>query len=344
VTGTVSVVVPCYNYGRYLEACVQSVLTETRLDVEVLVIDDCSSDETPQVGARVARDPRVTFRRHERNIGHIATYNEGLTWASGDYTALLSADDLLTPGALFRAVTILDATPSAGMAYGRVLRFHTDPPTAHGSEWRPHVWTGTDWVAQRCKTGTNPIASPEVLVRTSLYKALGGYRSELPHTGDLEMWLRVAAHADVIYLRGADQACYRVHPLAMSRTVFETSIQDLRGRKACFDNFFDQNGYLLDDAKSLRERVDEALAREALWRACRAFDRRRLQQVSVDELESFAKDAYPRATSLREYQGLRLRRRLGPRLAPQVQFALPSVYAHRAREWLWWRRVYGTGV
>ena len=65
-----SVVIPCYNYARYLEACVESVLSQG-VKVQVIVIDDCSSDETPAVGAALAMDPRVTFLRHEVNQGHI---------------------------------------------------------------------------------------------------------------------------------------------------------------------------------------------------------------------------------------------------------------------------------
>src|SRR5271166_3335342 len=106
----VDIVVPCYNYGRYLRACVRSVLTQEGVDVRVLILDDCSLDNTEEVGRQLAmEDPRVEFRRHAANRGHIATYNEGLLeWASGDYCLLLSADDMLTPGALSRATKLMD--------------------------------------------------------------------------------------------------------------------------------------------------------------------------------------------------------------------------------------------
>src|SRR3954466_1183486 len=121
MTATVSVIVPCYNYAHFLANCVNSVLTQAGVTVDVLIIDDCSSDDTATVGADLATDSRVNFRRHEKNIGHIPTYNGGLEWATGDYTVLLSADDLLTPGALARSTGVMDSNPSIGMAYGRVL-------------------------------------------------------------------------------------------------------------------------------------------------------------------------------------------------------------------------------
>ena len=123
---SVSVIIPSYNYAHYLPGCVDSVLSQPGVEVEVLIIDDCSSDDTPLVGQRLAGDPRVTFRRHPVNQGHIATYNEGLEWASADYVAVLSADDLLVPGSLARAVGALDACPSAGFVYGRPVYFETN--------------------------------------------------------------------------------------------------------------------------------------------------------------------------------------------------------------------------
>lgn len=95
---TVSLVIPCYNYGRYLRACVESVLRQDGVTLRILVIDDGSTDDSAAVAAALrARDPRVDVLRHARNRGHISTYNEGLEWATGDYTVLLDADDLLTP-------------------------------------------------------------------------------------------------------------------------------------------------------------------------------------------------------------------------------------------------------
>jgi glycosyltransferase involved in cell wall biosynthesis len=123
---TVSVFVPCYNYGRFLPDSVGSVLSQDGVDVEVLIIDDASTDDSSEVGASLAAsDPRVSYVRHARNLGHIATYNEGIDWASGDYLALLSADDMLTPGALKRAAYLMDRHPAVGFVYGGVVKFHS---------------------------------------------------------------------------------------------------------------------------------------------------------------------------------------------------------------------------
>ncbi len=334
-----SVVVPCYNYARYLKACVDSILSQG-VKVHVLIIDDCSSDETPVVGTALAKDPRVTFLRHETNQGHIKTYNEGLALATGDYTALISSDDLLTPGALKRAQAVLDAHPDVGMVYGHSLYFQSNDqlPKPRTGEPRLDIWEGRDWIAQRCKTATSSISSPEVVVRTSLQQQLGGYRVDLPHAGDLEMWLRFAAYGRVAFLAGVDQAFYRKHPASMQATTFNSSLADIVQRKAAFDAVFDAHGAAIAYVDELRRMTDRALAREALWDACWSYDRRRLDRVCVDDLEAFALETYPESRSFMEYWGLRWRRRLGPRWPPLLKLFLPSSYFHWVRGQLWWRR------
>jgi glycosyltransferase involved in cell wall biosynthesis len=100
----VDVVVPCYNYGRFLRECVHSALSQEGVAVRVLIVDDCSPDDSEAVGRQLAaEDPRVEYRRNPVNRGHITTYNSAFDWLRAEYTSFLSADDLLTPGALRRA-------------------------------------------------------------------------------------------------------------------------------------------------------------------------------------------------------------------------------------------------
>ena len=211
----VSIIVPCYKYAHFLDECVGSVVTQPGVDVRVLIIDDASPDDTPAVAAALAaRDSRIAYRRHAVNQGHIATYNEGLAWADGDYTVLLSADDMLTPGALLRATRLLDAHPEVGFVYGPAVTFAGEPRPqpripSEAIQWR--VWQGREWLEAMCASNLFYISTPAVIVRTRLQHELGGYRAELPHAGDTEMWMRFAAHAAVGEILDADQAYYRIH-------------------------------------------------------------------------------------------------------------------------------------
>jgi len=334
---SVDVVVPCYNYARYLRGCVNSILSQPGVEVRVLVIDDASSDETAAVGRELAAsNSAVEFRRHEVNKGHIATYNEGLLgWSTGDYVVLLSADDMLSPGSLGRAVRVMERDKSIGMVYGPTVHFEreTELPTITSTEFEFTRWSGEEWLQGRCRAGHNVITSPEVVVRGNIQRAVGGYCSELPHSGDLEMWLRIAAVSDIAYVRRVPQAFYRVHSRSMMRTVFRGSFVDLRHRKAVFDAFFRHHSATVRDADRLYEEANRTLAREALWDACRAYDHNEVEASQAKELEDFALTIYAEATSLPEYSALRRRRRLGAAVCHRTQvFAVPAL-VRRVRRW-----------
>jgi glycosyltransferase involved in cell wall biosynthesis len=343
---TVSVVVPCYRYGRFLPDCVGSILDQEGVDVRVLIIDDASPDDSADVGRRLAAaDARVEVRVHERNKGHIATYNEGLLeWADGDYCVLISADDQLTPGALARATAVLEQHPNVGFVYSHAIDWDdsTPKPSPRGVAEGATVWSGPDWFATVCRGGYCVVSGPSVVVRTSVHHQVGGYLPHLPHTADLELWLRLAAHADVAFLKGVDQAIYRIHGSQM--TVERVPLLDLQQRKEAFDAVFDAHGDRVPDAPRLRRTVDRKLAKEALWRACRAYERRQMDSVPIEELYRFARAAFPRYERLPEYWGLRWRRRVGPRTAPYLQPLMLSAVHRKIRNMLLWRRLTREGI
>lgn len=346
---SVSVIIPCYRYGHFLEESVGSALDQQDgVDVRVLIIDDASPDDSAEQARKIAaRDPRVEVQVHERNRGHITTYNEGLMdWADGDYTVLLSADDKLTPGSLVRAAALLDAHPEVGFAYGHPIHFQHDkplPPARTESQgWS--VWPGHWWLERRFRAGTGCITSPEVMVRTKLQREVGGYDPELPHAGDIEMWMRFAAHADVGYVRGVDQAYYRLHGANMSKVDFGGQLDDLSQRLIAYNAVLDKCAGLLPQRQELADAVNRKLARQALWRASRAYDRGRTEQVPVDELVAFAKKCWPEYQRLPEYRGLTVRKQVGPTVMPYLQPLVLSAFAHKYREKMWWRTWLRTGI
>jgi glycosyltransferase involved in cell wall biosynthesis len=338
---SVSVVIPCYNYGHFLPECVNSVLTgQPGVDVRVLIIDDASTDDSAQQAKQIAADDsRVQVITHSVNAGHLATYNEGLlSWADGDYAVLLSADDRLTPGALSRACALLDAHPTVGFCYGHPLRFiHPGPLPAARTESRGWaVWPGYWWPVRRFREGQGCITSPEVVMRTTLLQRVGGFDARLPHTGDIELWMRLAAHSDVGYVRGADQAYYRTHRNNMSKA--QDLLSDLAHRRLAYEVTLERCGDTLSELRQeLSDTVHRKLAWQALWYAARAYDRGRTDQVPVDELIAFARDCWPNVSSLSSFWGLRLRQRLGPAVMPYLQPLVLTAVARKVQEWWWWQ-------
>lgn len=314
---TVSVVVPCYNYARYLRECVESVLGQAGVDVQVLIIDDASTDDSARLAAQLAAaDARVGVRVHPSNHGHISTYNEGLEWATGAYTVLLDADDVLTAGSLQRACELLEAHPGVGLVYGAapVFRDGDRRPPARNGPPRWTIWPGREWFELRCRATENCIRSPEAVVRSSLLRRVGGFRQELPHTADLELWMRLALYADVGHIGGPPQAYYRDHPASMHRQRFGTELADLQQIGAAFTLLFRDHRESIADCDRLDDVVRRTLARRALQAACRVYDRGERDPAEAVGLEQLAVTTYGAVEHFEEMQELRRRQRLGPRL------------------------------
>jgi len=274
--GTASVVIPCYRYGNYLPDAVAAALDQPGLDVEVIIVDDASPDDSREIAEGLAHDdPRVRVIAHTRNQGHIQTYNDGLDAATGDWVALVSADDLVTPGSLTRAASLMVAHPSVGFVYGRARHFSGNPPAPALDDVRWITWTGAQWLAERCRAGNNVIASPEVVMRGSVARSIGGYSPALPHSGDLEMWMRAATVADVGYIVGADQALYRQHESNMHNVVFgssqlETAAVDLAHRWSAFQAVLDGPARRLERHDQLEASARATFVGEALNKAAAA--------------------------------------------------------------------------
>ncbi len=281
---SIDVVIPCYRYAQYLRACVQSVLDQEVDDLRILILDDDSPDDTPAVAeALIREDERISYRRHTANLGHIATFNEGIAWTRADYMLLLSADDHLLPGALQRAMALMDTSTAMGLCIGQALELRADGSTRRlamdvgPADAAAVVLGGTDFVRWIVRSGArNIVPSPTAVVRRSLLQRLGGYRADLPHAGDLEMWLRLAAHGTVGIVK-AYQAVYRQHAASMSNAYYGDNIlTDLQQRKTAFDAFVLTCGDAMPEADRLYAQLLQPLAREAVGYASEAFNDRRM--------------------------------------------------------------------
>jgi len=278
---SVDVVIPNYQYGRFLRDCVTSVLTQGIRQLRVLIIDNASTDNSLEIARQLsAEDDRVQVVTHPRNLGHIASFNEGIDWACSDYFMVLCADDLLAPGCLSRAVSIMEQYPTVGLTFGRELAITTSdaiPNVEYQAEQaRWNILSGPELLERLCRTGRpDPshfmIAGGTAVVRTSAQKQVGHYRNELPHTGDLEMWLRfasvgAAAETDSV------QGIRRHHPQILSASLPNVHLWDLQW-EAAFDYFFQNNGRLLPGASRLLRMARRAISDRAYWGSFRNFFR-----------------------------------------------------------------------
>lgn len=307
----VDVIVPCYRYGRFLRQCVESILAQPVDGLRVLIIDDASPDDSAAVGAALAdQDARVTFRRHTGNLGAIATFNEGVEWAGATYSLLISADDYLLPGALRQSVDLMERHPDVTFTYGKVHWLYEGLPARRVrrvEEAGMRVIGGRTYIERN--GARNPVPAPTAVVRTAVQKRLGGYRPELPHTADMEMWLRLAAHGSVGVI-DACQAVYRRHPDAMSlRFLGRDWLPDLEQRKLAFDLFIAACGNRFEDAEALHGRLLQALSLHAVGFAGGAFN---AGDIEISRrIAQFACGIWPPVQDTAQWRRFALKRRLG---------------------------------
>lgn len=266
-TPSVSVVISCYNYARYLPMAVQSCLSQQDVTVEVIIVDDASTDDSLAAARSLSLSHgNVTVVRHAKNTGPVEAFNDGARLATGEFLVRLDADDLLTPGSLGRATLVAQSFPSVGLVYGHPLHFSgvlLPAPRLRAAAWT--VWPGTEWLDNRCQSGRNVITSPEVLMRRSVVEKVG-YLAPLAHSHDMELWLRLSAFSDVAYIHGADQAWHRDHDESLSAKSVDELV-DFRERVAAFDVLFEGPAGRQPEAQRLRDVARTTLAKEALWTA-----------------------------------------------------------------------------
>jgi glycosyltransferase involved in cell wall biosynthesis len=339
--GRIDVFIPCYNYGRFLYQCAKSVLSQEGVDVRVLVIDDASPDNTAEVAAALAwEDPRVTVIRHGKNKGHINTYNEGIAWASADYMLLLSADDYLFPGALNRATDLMDAHPEVGLTFGNVIELSdSGNETAKKSiieatnDSDKRILEGREFI--ELSGADNLVATCTAVVRTEVQKRIGGYRVELPHAGDMEMWLCFAAHGSVGFI-SSYQGVYRQHSANMSTAYYSVSegrqiytkkgrLADLQQRKSALDCFFERCSDVLPRCEHLYHRLYRQLSESAVRHASAAFNDGHMEESR--QLSDFALAAYPPIKNSSSWVKLTCKRWMGARIWRAVSPAAVAMYA-----------------
>lgn len=306
----VTVVIPCYNYGRFLPDAVASAVEQEGVEVEVVVVDDCSTDGSAEVADRLAQQHScVTVVRNLKNIGHVRAFNRGYVRATGEFIVRLDADDLLTPGSLRRATALFRAFPDVGLVYGYPRHFSSTVPPAASEAGRLTwtVWSGREWLAERCRVGVNCITTPEAMVRASVMRDVGPLDLTLRFAQDMEMWCRVAAVSDVGRVGGADQALHRDHDGSMSVNEGSGLLVDMWERAHVFDAVFSRVGDRVADAAALEAMARRTLAEESLVRAAHEIDRGRADAEFLEGVIDFARDRYPDWAESHEAQALAAR-------------------------------------
>lgn len=215
---TVSVVITCYNYGKYLEGCLMSVIKQTYKDIEIIVVDDGSTDNTIEVMGYFKETPNIIYIWQE-NSGQTRAKNVGIKSSTGNYVAFLDADDRWCPDKLEKQMTCFENDKN-GVVYCRAKYLdENDQPLDYEMTdpyLQPRRGFVTDWLFYN-----NFVQFSSTVVRKECFEKFGTFDESLKMAIDWDLWLRLSTAYTFDYV---DERLfyYRMgHSGQMSRNVEE---------------------------------------------------------------------------------------------------------------------------
>lgn len=250
---TVTLVTPTFNQADFLEATIESVLGQDYPNIDFIVIDDGSTDATPEVLSKF--NGRVRVCRH-KNMGQVRTLNEGWGAARGKYLSYLSSDDLLEPNAISAMVAALESNAELVCAFPNSDLIDAQGRIIKRSVCKPFSLEQT-LVSQECQIG------PGAVFRRDAYQRIGGWDPSFRLAPDREFWLRLAREG-TFHFDDRALAKYRLHVRATSYRVVSDEVT--KEYIDVLDRFFESN-----PPADLLARRDEAYGHAFMVRARNAF-------------------------------------------------------------------------
>lgn len=209
----VSVLLACYNHERFVEASVRSVMAQTGVDFELIVIDDGSKDSSPKILEALSRELGFTYVNRP-NKGVVATLNELLEMAQGKYFCTFASDDMMPQGRLAIQSEYLEKNPGAIACFGQIQTMDADGNICENLDPRytksiPQVTFEEFFLGQKELHGCSE------MIRLEEFKKLGGYDEQIGQE-DFPMMLKLLSVSSPLPVIEANTCYYRIHGNNMS--------------------------------------------------------------------------------------------------------------------------------
>ena len=189
----ISVLMPAYNAEKYIKEAIDSILAQTFEDFELIILNDCSKDNTEQLILSYS-DKRIVYLKNQENMGVAATLNKGIDAAKGEYIARMDADDISLPQRFEKQVAYLDAHSEVAVLGTEVENFDEN------GNLQPMVYRACAAQLKIDLLFASVLAHPSVMMRRQVVARLGGYDREFEGLEDYDLWCRVAQeHAIAVY-------------------------------------------------------------------------------------------------------------------------------------------------
>lgn len=217
----VSIVIPNYNYERFIAKALDSALSQTYENVEIVVVDDCSSDRSVElISSYISRGEPIHFFQNKSNRGVVDTHNRCIKLSHGEYIVVLSSDDYLHPDFVKEMVEVLDQHPTAAMAASDIWYVDNEDAITASESFYPKSFFCKGIYQCKVWLFTNTFVPSQVLFRRTCIEdeEIGGMFSYLADTFiDTELWYRMCLKYDFIYLK-KKLAYYRMHTGSYSKS------------------------------------------------------------------------------------------------------------------------------
>jgi glycosyltransferase involved in cell wall biosynthesis len=199
-----SIAIPTCNSEKFLKQTIESVLNQTYKDFELIICDDNSTDGTIELASFYAdKDKRIRCFQNPNRLGLFPNFNQCIKYASGEYINILGHDDVMLPRNLEVKCQIFETYPNVGIVASSVDIINDDGNLVDlnwGQYERDSLELGKQWVINKV-SAHNPICCPFVFLRRQTIEQAGLFSEQYSFVGDFEMWLRVALHADIYFVK-----------------------------------------------------------------------------------------------------------------------------------------------
>lgn len=293
---SVDIIIPNYNYGRFLPDCIASIESQGLDDYRILVVDNASTDDSVAIARTcAAQNPKIEIVVNETNIGPQGNFNKGLTLARADYLMFLCADDWLAPASLPRALVALDANPDASFAIGREIHLLAEycdipPEVLHASApWQR--FGCADFVRRMCQFEGEQLSLAGVVMRRTIRERAGLYDERLLYYDDLEMALRLSTFGPVL-LSTSYHVIRRMHGANISATQWQSDLSGFDETLRALAIFFKNEALDIPERDTLPRDAEANLAAQVYWRAFSEAASGNLRRAKV--LYRFAIEVAPR--------------------------------------------------
>lgn len=197
----VSLCIPQYNRCDMLRVVIQDLLAQTYSDFELLICDDASTDQTPEIVSEF-QDTRIRYVRNPSNLGLYPNFNRCVELAKGEYIAIYHNHDRYSPDIVARSIKLIDENPSVGYVHtGTISRLpHSHYDLSYVRGW-PEIVDGKWFTHHLIKHWYSPVHQPTVMARKSMYNMVGGYDADTYGAcADSAIWIKMSVLADVGYI------------------------------------------------------------------------------------------------------------------------------------------------